>query len=573
MRLKTSVDAWALSFSAFLGIGGVACGGESNSTLDSADDELGTNASSNASSSGGSASSGTDGGGSDASSSGGSASGGGSSDASSSATSTTDASGGSSAGGSGNANDNVTSGSGGSTAGSSTTGSSNQTCTNPKALGGTVMCDEGFYHRPSRAACPSTLPRDRVLPVGDGFDVGCLQDSDCSDAPHGHCEDVSIQAQATACLYGCVEDSDCDAGEICECGDPVGTCVAAVGCEVDSDCTGNAYCASFQGEGPCWWERVGYACQSEVDQCTGPSDCSGADGDGCIMGTSGRACQAFPWVCGRPFLVAGSERQASLRSNSDWQPQVRASSQAWDESRGERDGSAVPREALARRWAEVALMEHASVAAFARFTLQLLALGAPAELVAASQRASLDEVEHARACFGIASRFAGSPLGPGPLPADGVLEANELDLAAVLELVIREGCFGETLAALAATEGAARAVDTEIRSVLEKIARDEREHAALAWRTLTWALERADEGLRRHVAEVFRSAANAQSALSPGGEDEQGLSEYGLVRGSLWEQIRRQATARVILPLAEQLLIPNPGPRSRPLAREGAATA
>src|SRR5690606_8196330 len=121
------------------------------------------------------------------------------------------------------------------------------------------------------------------------------------------------------------------------------------------------------------------------------------------------------------------------------------------------------------------------------------------------------------------------------------------------------GCFGETLAALAATEGAARAVDAGIRSVLEKIARDEQEHAALAWRTLAWAMEHADENLHRHVAEVFRSAASEQSTPSPRSEDEQGLAEYGLVRGSLWDQARRQATARVILPVAEQLLAPKPG--------------
>ena len=38
----------------------------------------------------------------------------------------------------------------------------------------------------------------------------------------------------------------------------------------------------------------------------------------------------------------------------------------------------------------------ASIAAFARFTMMLLAVGAPPELVVAAQRASIDEVAHAR---------------------------------------------------------------------------------------------------------------------------------------------------------------------------------
>lgn len=40
-------------------------------------------------------------------------------------------------------------------------------------------------------------------------------------------------------------------------------------------------------------------------------------------------------------------------------------------------------------------IETGSIAAFARFTLQLLHLGAPCELIEASQRAMLDETRHA----------------------------------------------------------------------------------------------------------------------------------------------------------------------------------
>ena len=39
---------------------------------------------------------------------------------------------------------------------------------------------------------------------------------------------------------------------------------------------------------------------------------------------------------------------------------------------------------LAREWAHIGALEHASVASFARFTLQLMALGAPADLLAES---------------------------------------------------------------------------------------------------------------------------------------------------------------------------------------------
>ncbi len=58
--------------------------------------------------------------------------------------------------------------------------------------------------------------------------------------------------------------------------------------------------------------------------------------------------------------------------------------------------TAEEREALADRWTRDATYEHASIASFARVTLDLLALGAPAALVSGAQRAGLDEVEHAR---------------------------------------------------------------------------------------------------------------------------------------------------------------------------------
>jgi hypothetical protein len=65
---------------------------------------------------------------------------------------------------------------------------------------------------------------------------------------------------------------------------------------------------------------------------------------------------------------------------------------------------------LARAWLADASLEHASIASFARFTLLALSFGAPADLLAEAQHAALDEVAHAQLCFGLASRYAGSPL-------------------------------------------------------------------------------------------------------------------------------------------------------------------
>ena len=142
-----------------------------------------------------------------------------------------------------------------------------------------------------------------------------------------------------------------------------------------------------------------------------------------------------------------------------------------------------------------ALLEHASVASFARFSLELLALGAPAELVAAAHRAALDEVRHARSCFALAEAYLGRRLAPGPIDMGGAV-AVSADLDDVAARVAREGCVGETLSAMLLSEQLRTATEPAVRRVLAMLVRDETRHAELAWRTLSW--------LTRHGASVPR---------------------------------------------------------------------
>jgi hypothetical protein len=209
--------------------------------------------------------------------------------------------------------------------------------------------------------------------------------------------------------------------------------------------------------------------------------------------TSGQCCYQFcPGACcGRPFLVGDETRHAPTAARADW---------CADLPVGSRD------EALARAWLDDALAEHASIASFARFTLELLAHGAPSALVAAAQQAAADEVEHARLCFALARRYGGEALGPGPLDLTGVSLGGSLGDAVLA--AFREGCVGETLAALVAAEQLRVATDPEARACLARIAEDEARHAELAWRFVAWALPRLSPAERallvipREVADI-----------------------------------------------------------------------
>jgi len=153
---------------------------------------------------------------------------------------------------------------------------------------------------------------------------------------------------------------------------------------------------------------------------------------------------------------------------------------------------------LAAHWARLGQMEHASIAAFARFNLQLLSLGAPAELVEACNRALADETRHTKLCFALASHYGGTNVGPDRLDLDHCFE--DLGLRAIAKLVIEEGCIGETVAALEALEDAEATTDPVVRHVLRSIAHDEQTHAELAFKFLRWALTQSSREARAAIA-------------------------------------------------------------------------
>ncbi|CAN94136.1 hypothetical protein predicted by Glimmer/Critica [Sorangium cellulosum So ce56] len=252
-------------------------------------------------------------------------------------------------------------------------------------------------------------------------------------------------------------------------------------------------------------------------------------------------------ACGRPFLVGGAPRLAGVEARADWVLDPAAD-----------DVTALDpatRAALAEAWLADARLEHASLASFARFTLDLLALGAPPALIDAAQRALSDELQHARACFTLASRYAGRPLGPGPMAMDGALGAPTLAGAAAS--AVREGCVGETLAALLASAQRDRARDPEARRGLDRIAADEAAHAELAWAFVRWAVARGGEPVRAAVARAFDEALAQVRGAHPGeraGIDAAAWRDHGRLTEAERARCHLDAVRDVIAPCAEALL-------------------
>jgi len=253
-------------------------------------------------------------------------------------------------------------------------------------------------------------------------------------------------------------------------------------------------------------------------------------------------------VIGRPLLVGEEARTAPRAARSGWASVLQVRPLEGSNAAAFADVPAELRDQLLARWSEVAAMEHASVASFSRFALQLLALGAPAELVRLAQEAALDEVRHARIAFGVASMVGGQMIGPDRLP-DG-LAPLDLDPRSIVRALVLEGCAGETLGVVEAREGA-RGATPEIAEMLRGIADDEERHAALAWRTLRWLLETRPE-LAADAARAFEDAARAYAAAPEGALH---APAFGVIGGHELGELRRQTLEMVVLPCARALLV------------------
>lgn len=269
------------------------------------------------------------------------------------------------------------------------------------------------------------------------------------------------------------------------------------------------------------------------------------------QGEVGMCCYSYYEICGegRPLLDGEHALRTPVRDGAAWA----------------RDGAGSPavpppvlgdpalRAALAAAWLDAARLEHASIASFARVTLELLALGAPPALLADTQRAGLDEVRHAEQCFALASRYLGRDVAPGPLPA---LAPREASLARLAVDTFVEGCAGETVATLAATRAAAACEDAAVARVLARIVRDETRHAALAWQTVAWAVRQGGAP----VAAAVRARAHAMAAevaRAATGRDDvapEALRAHGRLDAAARRAAAVDAWREIILPTLDELL-------------------
>ena len=413
---------------------------------------------------------------------------------------------------------------------------------------GYVTCADGAVDRAVAQACAN--PINAPACKGSENHRECETHADCMDKPNGHCMSGSGQIGSyCGCVYPCLSDESCEAGFACLCpdvaeyGPPVSVCVPAQ-CKTNADCPTGSWageCGVSLYHDGCSHDWA-LQCRTGEDACRGDAECS--NGGTCGVDTYRRSeddprlghfeCMMRGCAIGRPLTVfARSEvgvRVAALARR------------AWDSTRVEGLETSRPR---ALHWLAIARMEHASVASFARFIGELLALGAPPELVRDAAAAAADEVRHARSTFALTRAYAGEDVGPGGLRVDD-LAGGAVELRRFVTQLVREGCVGETVGVAEVLALLEEALAPALRPELERIAADESRHAALAWRTLQWIAPRVepawiDAAFEDAIAEVL--AVDAET-VDP---------THGRLGTAAKQRVRARAIASVIEPCRRAL--------------------
>lgn len=284
-------------------------------------------------------------------------------------------------------------------------------------------------------------------------------------------------------------------------------------------------------------------CNGVDDVLSGPA---AAGGQCCYQ-----ICRGIPAPCGRPLVMTANGAPRVARA-------VRTDAGPREAAMPSPLGHAL-RTALRDAWLADAQLEHASIASFVRFTLELLAVGAPPELVTDAQRAGLDESAHAKACFALAQHHdpEHASYEAGPLDLAGFTLRTSLAEAAAA--AVEEACCGETLAALALARAAASCTDPRVQATLARLAEDEARHAELGYRFVAWALRTGDDDVRTAVRVGFErglasddDGPSLRVTVPP--RDAEAFRGAGRLSDEELARVRREARAEVIAPASRLLL-------------------
>ena len=218
------------------------------------------------------------------------------------------------------------------------------------------------------------------------------------------------------------------------------------------------------------------------------------------------------------------------------------------------------RDELARGWLEDARTEHASVAAFSRLSLDLLAIGAPPGLILRTHAAAMDEVHHARIGYSLASRYAGVPLEPLEYAEVSAVSSDRratVTLATVAVESLLEGVVGEGACACLLTNGARSVRDPVLARHIARLGGDETGHFELAKDIVRYCVDEGGPAILDQLHDALSVAIEAPLPVAFAQDVD--LRAYGRFSGVEWRIALRDARVSARSFLVSCVATPSPG--------------
>jgi hypothetical protein len=165
-------------------------------------------------------------------------------------------------------------------------------------------------------------------------------------------------------------------------------------------------------------------------------------------------------------------------------------------------------------WTGIALSEYAAIASFSKVVEALTQARAPLDLIGMTSDFLADEVLHVELASRLLMRLGGAaprPFDPArlaPRPSDALSPFQRAN-----ELALRIGCIGEIFAGGTATPMMRETTHALVRSVYERILKDESRHRRFGSLYFEWAADRLDDPERARLRDAAFDTLRAYSYL------------------------------------------------------------
>lgn len=227
---------------------------------------------------------------------------------------------------------------------------------------------------------------------------------------------------------------------------------------------------------------------------------------------------------------------------------VETGSGSWQRNAQEiKFGTDIEREFAGEFYLQIARYEHASIASFHRFAMELMQFGAPAELLEMAQKAATDEVRHAQSAFSIGNKLLGTSQQPGKLDIN---IAFHQELVSFASAILEEAAIQETLGVLIATEQLRVCKDETIAQYLREVVTEESEHSELAYASLRWCVEIGGEEIKTLIRERLEQPFTFSLSQFP----EIGIDALGLPSQDAVKEAIDRGLRSVVIPSLRSLL-------------------